>query len=759
MLERSLGLASLFVWISVAGPAQTTQTPQTAQTGAPAGVPALPIIRSTGAITIDGDLTDPGWQTAAKIDRFFETSPGDNTPPKVETIAWLTYDERYFYIAVLAKDPDPSAIRAPYVERDAVIGTDDNIAVFLDTRNDRRSAIELRVNPRGIQGDAVYNDANGNEDFSPDFFYDTAAKITAEGWQAEYRIPFSTLRYPKTNPQSWGILIWRNYPRDFRYAFYNAPIPRGSNCSICHSQEISGLTGLPSAGHLVAAPYATAAKAERRSSSDEDFETEPTDGDLGLDLKWTPSADHSVDATINPDFSQIEADAPQIAVNQRFALFFPEKRPFFLEGVDLLDTPIQAVYTRTITSPRWGLRGTGKLGGSAYTVLVSEDRGGGLVVLPGPTSSDLAAQEFRSRVGIARVRHDFGASFGGLLLTSREIEGGGYNRVFGPDFQWRPNDQDAITGQFLWSDTETPRLPALAAEWDGRKLSSHDARLDWRHNSTGSDWQLGFQDAGDDFRADSGFVPQVGYRRLLAQAGRRFYPEGGLFRFVRTYAGGRVEEDSHGGRIYRDLYPGLFVLGAKNLQGIFELHAEQIATGGSLLEQKSAYLFLQFDPSRRFSRISLEAQLGQSIDFGQSRLGDGGFVTLTGTLRPTDRLGLEWSAQRRWLDVDAEGRSPRGGRLFTAQFERLKATYGFSARSYLRLIAQTVRTDQDSEVAGVLLPPRTGSFLGSLLYSYKINWQTVLFLGYGDDRTVEENGDLLATGRSLFFKISYALQR
>ena len=751
MLYRSLGLCFLLAGISVVGLAQAS--------GSTVVIPPLPIARATGQIAVDGDLGDAGWQGAARIDRFFETQPGDNIPPKVETIAWVTYDDRYFYIGVLCMDPNPSAIRAPFVERDAVLGTDDNIAIFLDTRNDKRSAVELRVNPRGIQGDAVFNDANGNEDFSPDFFYDTAAKITVEGWQAEYRIPFSSLRYPKADPQSWGILVWRNYPRDNRYAFYSAPQPRGSNCYVCHEHEISGLTGLPSSSHLVAAPYVTATRNERRDAGTGDFEAEPTDTDAGLDLKWNPNADSTIDATINPDFSQIEADAPQIAVNERFALFFPEKRPFFLEGVDLLDTPIQAVYTRTITSPKWGLRGSGKIGSSAYTLLVAEDRGGGLAILPGPTNSNFALQDFSSQVAIGRLRRDFGGSFGGFLFTDREVKGGGHNRVIGPDFQWRPSQRDLVSFQFLWSESETPNRPDLAAEWDGRKLSSHQSFLNWSRNETRYDWSLRWADSGDEFRADAGFVPQVGFQRARAQGGLRWYPERGLLNFVRFYGGAQVEENTHGKRIYRDLSPGVFMMGKKNLQSYVELHSEEVDARGTLLEQRYGLFFVQIDPSRRFSRISLTAQLGDAIDFFQARLGTGASFTLAGTIRPTPRLGLEWSAQRRWLDVDAEGRSPRGGRLFTAQVERLKATYGFSARSILRLIAQSQRTDQDSEVAGITLPRRSGSFLGSLLYSYKINWQTVLFLGCGDDRLREENGDLRATGRSLFFKVSYAWQR
>src|SRR5688572_1061341 len=373
----------------------------------------ISITRTNASIVLDGRLDDTAWQSAAKIDRFYETSPGDNTPPKVNTIAYVTYDDRYFYIGVRAEDPNPERIRAPFVERDAVIGTDDNIAIFLDTRNDKRSAIELRVNPRGIQADGIFNDANFNEDFSPDFYYDTAAVIDERGWSAEFRIPFSSLRYGSADPQTWNIMVWRNYPREFRYAFHSAPIPRGTNCHICHMHPMVGLTGLPDASHFVVAPYA-AAHHTTAADDNTDF-----NADLGLDVKWTPTANNAFDLTINPDFSQIEADVPQITVNRRFAVFVNEKRPFFLEGFDLFDTPMQAAHTRTINSPSAGMRATGKFGATAYTLLVTQDEGGGLTIIPGPQGSGFALQDAQSYATIGRVRRDYGASFVGAVLTSR----------------------------------------------------------------------------------------------------------------------------------------------------------------------------------------------------------------------------------------------------------------------------------------------------------------------------------------------------
>jgi hypothetical protein len=735
-----------------------TRLAHAADTPPPPPPPPLEIHRAAGPIAIDGDLSDAGWQGAATIDRFYETSPGDNTTPKVKTVAFITYDDHALYIGIHAYDPEPSKIRAPFVDRDGVLGTDDNIAVFLDTRNDRRSAIELRVNPRGIQGDAVFNDANGNEDFSPDFFYDTAAKIVSDGWTAEYRIPFSSLRYSKADVQTWGILIWRNYPRDFRYAYHTAPIARGSNCLICHAHPITGLRGLPEAGHLVAAPYATAQEVEHpKGDLGTPFETTPVKARAGLDLKYNPTADQTLDLTYNPDFSQIESDVAQITVNQRFAVFFPEKRPFFLEGFDLFDTPLQVAYTRTITAPRWGLRSTAKFGATAYTLLVSEDRGGGLVILPGPLGSNFAPQDFRSLATIGRVRHDFGTSFVGAVLTDRENSGGnnvgGHNRLFGPDFQWRPSDSNTVTGQFLLSQTENPNRPDLSPEWHGERATSHAATVNWNHQARTFDTFIEGKDIGDRFRADLGFIPQVGYREVDGTAALRFYPEKSLLAFVRPFVTVDRQTDRHDETILEQLTLGTFMLGAKNLQATFNIRPkERIRVGGALLEQTYATWFAQIDPNRTFTRITLQGRTGDSIDFANGRVGKGSTVEVDATVRPTPRLELALITNREWLDVD-------GGRLYRAQVQRLKTTYSFSSKSLLRVIGQYVSTTRDPARYTFAVDRHSGTFNGSILYSYKLNWQTVLFAGYGDDRVLTPDNTLLKQDRSFFLKVSYALQR
>ncbi len=720
------------------------------------GGPAIEIRRATGAIEVDGALGDPGWQGATRVETWFETNPGDNAPPKVANAAWLAYDDRFFYAAFEFADAEPGKIRAPYGERDNVPSSTDYGGVILDTRNDGKTAQMFLANPRGIQYDATSSDVSGEDD-SPDFFWDSAGRITASGWVLELRIPFASLRYGAADPQTWGILLYRNHPREYRYQYFSARLPRGGNCFICNSNRLTGLAGLPGGGHVVAAPFVAASQAARPAGAlGTKLETQDPEAEPGLDVKWTPSPDLAVDATLNPDFSQVESDQAQIAANERFALFFPEKRPFFLEGIDLFSTPLRAVHTRSITAPRWGGRATGKWGDTAYTALLVEDRGGGSAILPGPQGSSFALQDFASTVGIARLRHDLGPSFVSFLATVREVEGGGGNRVFGPDFQWRPSGSDTVTGQLLWSDSRTPERPELAGEWTGQRLSSHAADLWWSHSTSTLDWFAEYLEVGEDFRADSGFMPQVGYRSGFGEAGYTVRPTGFLRR-VRTFLIGSYAEDFDGKLLSSQASPGVGIDGRWNSFARLRYAFDEVASGVRTFEREQLLYSVEASPTRAVTNLFLSGFVGEEVDFANSRLGDGATVSLGGTVRPTDHLELRLRGDRRWLDV--RGADGRRGRLFTARVERLRATYTFNARAFLRLIGQWVKTERDPSLYGFEIAGTEGGFSGSALFGYKLNWQTVLFVGYGDERTLLETDRLEPASRELFLKVSYAVQR
>ncbi len=722
-----------------------------------ASAPTIPLHRAAGAITMDGHLSDPGWKGAAEVTTFYDISPGDDAPPPVKTTAWITYDSRYFYVAFRCEDPDPAAIRAPYTDRDGLSSDQDFVCLFLDPRNSRLTAQEFFVNPRGIESDAVRTDATGNEDFSPDFFWDCAARITASGWEAEIRIPFSSLRYPAADPQTWGIVLLRNYPRNNRYQITNVRIPKGTNCILCHEAELTGITGLPPGGHWVVAPYATAREqGYARGIPGTSFLNKPVATDTGVDAKWTPDANTAVDLTLNPDFSQVESDVAQVAVNQRFALFYPEKRPFFMEGVDLFQTPFQAVYTRTITSPSWGARITGKTGDAAYTFLVAQDRGGGSVVLPGPQYSELLPQDFSSTVSIGRVREDFGRSYLGLMMTDRENQDGSFNRLLGPDFQWNPDDRNQFTGQFLFSMTRTPDRPDLSSAWNGQSFSAGALSLNWSYSVRAWNANTTYQDVGEGFRADDGYVPQVGYRSLKQWVARDYYPTGFLNQ-VEPYLNLQQTWDRQGGTLTGRWASGL------NLHGVRNLYADMAVVtwaqrAGTVLFHFHNYNFtLNWSPGPHVTEVTLYADLGPQVDFDNVRMGNGGTVQYEITLRPAERLALDLTGEHDWLNVTGE--TGRSGRLFTADVARVKAVYSFSARSYLRAIAQWVDTRRDKALYTFAVEHRSAGLQGSLLYAYRLNWQSVLYVGYGDDRSYVPRQGIQPQDRQLFVKVSYAFQR
>ena len=716
------------------------------------------IARAKGAIVIDGNLSDEGWRDAVRVERWYEINPGDNIEPPVKSVGYLTYDDKFFYAGFEFDDPNPKAILAPYGDHDSIQNNADFGGLFLDTRNEGHTAYEFQVTAHNIQFDAVMDDNGGGENASPDFFWQSATEINDHGWTLEIRIPFSSLRYRKLDPQAWGVLLWRNYARDFRHQFTSAKMPRGGQCFVCRENPLTGLSGLPAGGHLVAAPYLSAAQAAHPTGDlGTGLVNDPFDRKIGIDLKYTPNADNVLDGTIRPDFSQIESDTAQISTNQRFALFFPEKRPFFLEGVELLSTPIQAVYTRTIAAPDWGGRATGKLGGVNYTAIVAEDSGGGSIVVPGPNASSLAAQDFHSTVFVGRAKKDFGPSFVSMLVTDRENGADGHNRVIGPDAQWRAHGTETVVAQWLMSDTTTPNRPDVNAAWTGSSMKSGAGQVGWNHNTEHYDANIIYKDFGAGFRVDNGFVPQVGYRELFSETGWTFRPTG-FFSRLRTFLNVDTQNERGTGALI-DHWIGPGINADTRWNGFLQLRyqTDRIRAGAETFPRQQLQFYQRISPSRRLTQIGIDGFVGQDVDFINVRAGRGGTVNLNATLNGTDHLAFNLIANTTWLHVDDHAGVTRP--LFTARVERLRANYTFTARSFVRLIGQYVSTDRDPALFLSPSHAHDGFFSGSALFAYKINWQSVMFFGYGDDRSLDDQRHLQKFDHQIFVKLSYAIQR
>jgi Domain of unknown function (DUF5916) len=721
-------------------------------TGVVAETKGIP--RTEQPVTVDAKLDEGAWQTAAKYETWYETNPGDNIEPSVKTIGYVMYDAKFLYIGIEALDPKPSDIRAIYGDHDQISGSsDDFMGVIIDSRNDGKTALELFVTARGVKYDAVQSDTGGGEDSSPDFFWDAEARIHDRGWTIEMRVPFSSLRYDNPNPAEWGLVLYRNMPRDRRYQIFTDKLPRGKDCFVCNFSKVTGLRGLPSGDHIVVAPYLTAQQlSEPRAGLGSDLVSNQVGMDAGADLKWNPTADMAVDATINPDFSQVESDVAVISTNERFAIFLPEKRPFFLEGVEHFSTPIQAVYTRTITAPKWGARTTGRTGDYAYTLLVTQDRGGGSVILPSAFGSSFASQDGSSIAAIGRVRRDFGRSFVSMLATTRESEEGAHNRVLGPDFQWRINEHATFTGQLLYSQSETPNRPDLADEWNGQELSGHAGYLQFTHSTAKTDFFLNYNDYGDDFRADNGFVPQVGYRGSYGEGGYTWRPTG-FFNRVRGYVFGEYQQTQGGDLLFRQVSTGFGADGRFRSFTRIRYAREAVANAGEVFDRDRVYYQVSFAVSRVISSVGFDGWVGDDVDFATNRPGRGANMNANLTLRPTDHLQLSLISGVRWLSLG-------GNRLFTSQVERLRATYTFNSRMFLRTILQNQRTNRDVDLSGFPTNQHNGSLAAQLLFAYKLNWQTVFYVGLGDLQEVTaQEGEFERSNRQLFAKVSYAFQR
>jgi hypothetical protein len=717
--------------------------------------PTLHIQRAAGPIAIDGVLDDIGWTAAVSIEEWYETRPGDNVVPKVKTHGRITYDSDALYVGLELDDPDPSAIRAPVTDRDHLTENTDYAGVILDPTASGRTGVEILATPSGVQYDAIYDDSSGVTDASPDFYWDAAARITDKGWTLEIRIPFSSLSYKRQDPQPFRLMLYRNYAREFRYQFFTTQRPHDSPCFICRANPVVGLSDLPAGGGIVIAPYVSGSYVGRPAELGSRLNYRDPDLAGGFDAKWRPSAATVIDVTVNPDFSQIESDVALITANERFALSYPEKRPFFLEGVELLATPITAVSTRSLTDPLWGARGTVKLDHLAVTALASQDEGGGQVIIPGATSSDAAEQNFRSWAGIARMRYTLGSAYVGALATTREISGGGFNRLGGLDFQLRPFASDSVTGQYLYSFTRTPDRPDLAAQWDSRWLAGHAALLRWSHSGSLLDVATTYRDLGNAFRADNGFVPQVGVREGNAVAGLTAHFDAGALRRLRGFAGYDRVVDPGFDLVSQQLTSGVTAEAILSSTIALNYQFDQIRVGGKLLSRNELVYNVTVNPGVIVSSIDLVGSAGQQIDFENARTGTGVDVALGVTARPTRHLELAWNEELRWLDVDGQARS----RLFTARVDRLSATYAFTARLLLRFIGQYEVTRRTPELYLAAVPAKVADFAGSLLFAYKINWQSVVFVGYGDNRTYSDMTQRLEPdSRQLFVKLSHAFQ-
>jgi hypothetical protein len=703
------------------------------------------VAATASPIHIDGTLDEAEWAGATVIDLPYEWYPGDNTAPPVKTEALVTFDSDNLYVAFKADDPEPGAIRSNLMDRDLVgqFVQDDHVGFTIDTFNDERQGYQFRVNPRGVQVDGVFSEIAGGEDFSWDAIWASAARVTDTGYVVEIAVPFRAIRFSRaTGPQTWGLEAFRNYPRNVRHRISSKYSDRAKDCTLCQENKVTGFQGIAPGRNLELTPTLTATRSDaidrfpngELQKGDEEFEP-------GITAKWGITPNATLNATINPDFSQVEADALQLDVNTRFALAYPEKRPFFLEGADLYLTPLEAVFTRTVAEPDWGVKFNAKEGKNGLGLFITRDDINNIII-PSNQASRRIFLDQKVETGVARYRRDIGErSVIGVLYTGRE--GDEYhNRVGGLDGLFRFTSSDTVRMQYLRSDTLYPEGVASRFGQDLDGFGGYGLQAQYDHFSKVWKAFVRYQDLNPEFRADSGFIPRVDVKTSEAQYERFFYGTKETWYAQMTAGVHGLRTEDHGG-LLTDQNFELFGTLNGPYQSAVVTRVQRIKEffDGVTFDQDRQIVTFGISPNRRM-RFELYGRFGNEIDYATGRLGDTVLLDPVLQFRLGSGLNLQFEYVRQNLDVD-------GDRAFTVDLAQSRVVYQFNVRTFVRAILQYQNFNRDGEYQK--------DFFGQFLFAYKINPQTVLFAGYTDGRAGVNEVDVLQTDRSFFLKVGYAL--
>ena len=475
-----------------------------------------------------------------KIDRFIQQEPRDGEPVSQPTKAYLGYTNKNFYAVFLCFDKEPKKIRARMLRRE-LIDDDDQVGLWLDTFHDQRHAYFFYSNPYGIQQDGLFAESGG-PDNSFDTVWHTTGKLTGNGYMVMIELPFKSLRFRRqASSLSWGVILIRVIPRNSEHSFF----PANSNHiqgMLTKEGTINGLTEISPSHNVQFIPYTSVGAfraLDGRDPAADRFTGKHVEPKAGLDSKVVIKDSLVLDSTLNPDFGQIESDDPQVTVNQRFEVFFPEKRPFFQENSNYFQTPLQLVFTRRIVDPLYGIRLTGKQGPWAVGAMLADDRSPGRSVIDTDPLTGASAY-----FGVVRVNREFGKnnSFG-FIYTDRELHTEpnsfcsalrcvvGFNRVGGVDTQIRINQNwqfnaQAVTSETKFSDGSHQSGPAYHAAIERSSRA-------WEYNTQ-------FEDISAGFESETGFINRTDIRRVSTLVARTFHPEGKLL----TAHGPRFVEQS-----------------------------------------------------------------------------------------------------------------------------------------------------------------------------------------------------------------------
>jgi hypothetical protein len=710
---------------------------------------------------IDGRLDEPQWKNAAEFTDFVQTEPGDQTAPSRKTIAYMGYDERHLYIAFMCFD-DPADLTFSVSNRDRV-GGEDYVGVFLDTFNSQRRAYILQFNPLGIQGDGIKVVGDRRSDFSVDIVMESKGIVLPNGYSIEVKVPFKSLRYVSGKGKFWGVDFWRRIDRLNREISGWMPMERGVS-ELQQLGRITGFTGLKTERTLEVVPSITVSKPFERIADASDpsdpsgsiLASQPTASDIGVSIKYQITPNITLDAAINPDFAEIESDAPVVRANQRFPIFFPEKRTFFLEGIDIFRSRLQAVNTRNIADPDIALKLTGKIGKTTFGVLGAVDN-----------YVEDGVEDVKAFAGILRLKRDIGANSNvGMFLTKYDRGSDRHNTLGGFDGTFQIDDRTKFSFEAFGSTSRSYFYDPDIDDSPYRTGNGVAYRAEYDYTGRNRGWNVEVNGRSRDYRADVGFT-----RRTNTHGGRFGFrlqtepnPQANMIRFThRGFGSANIDEsgrvlNANFGAFNSFAFQDQLNINIRGSIGLDRLYEDEFGPrrnanqegAFSGLDQRSAVQFGgEFKIEKNFgSKLRLSAEFGLDknrfdLDFGASerftRISpvylqylidrvtnpnleeppiDPGKALRWGwdlgaTLQPTDPLNIRFSYKRTKLVRDDNGLTAFDSHLYT-----LRSTYQFT-----RFISSRVRIDYDTVEGGIA---------SQLLLGWTPSPGTSFFVGYND---------------------------
>ena len=740
-----------------------------------ATISSLAIPRLTGAPKL-GDFegmapVTPLAKQMLMAEKFVQREPKDGATCSQRTQAYMGYFDKNFYVVFLAFDSDPHLMRARMLRRE-LIDDDDQVGFFLDTFHDHRHAYAFFANPYGIQQDALFTE-NGGYDQSFDTVWHTQAKINEQGYMVLFEIPFKSLRFQATQDHTWGILLSRVVPRNSERSYFPANSSKDQGWLV-HEADINGFQEISPGRNMQFVPY-TSLRAFRtldeRDPAGDRFTGKHLEPKAGLDSKIVIKDSLVLDTTINPDFGQIESDDPQVTVNQRFEVFFPEKRPFFQENASYFQTPFNLVFTRRIVDPLFGARLTGKVGPWAIGTFFANDRAPGKSVI---STDPLSGSD--AYFGVVRINREFGkGSSAGIIYTDRELHTSpstfcsateclvGFNRVGGVDTHIKINQNWQLNAQAVTSETKFN---------DGTHSAGPAYQLYVERSSRKLEFNTLYQDISPGFNADTGFINRTDYRRFSNFVNYVFRPEGKHF----TAHGPRMFEltmwDHKGNFIAYIVNPGYEWDFQRNsyITVFGQIDHERLRpTDFSTLAANQDYAHVLGGVAVgtqyfKWLKVNVEGDWGTTTNYvpriGPPVIANWTAAYVTGTVRPLKGLTIDNNyIMTRLLDQNT------GLNIFNNHIIRSKWNYQFTKEFSLRLIGQYVTTISNPSLTTL---QNTKSFNGDVLFTYMITPGTALYAGYNSklqnldpslastpDGLLRTRRSFINDGRQLFIKLSY----